>query len=119
MDMTQFAGQESRFLKSDDLKDAAGKSLNIRAIIESVALVEFDKDDGSKEQKPALRLVNKEKGVVCNATTVMELGTNFGFDSDKWVGQEIGLTTKHYQSLGKDGIVISAIKDFIDDVVDF
>ena len=114
MDMTQFAGQESRFLKAEDIKGH-----NIKATIESVALVEFDNDDGSKEQKPALKLVGKEKGVVCNATTVMELGTNFGFDSDKWVGQEIGLTTKHYQSLGKDGIVISAIKDFIDDVVDF
>ena len=114
MDMTQFAGAESKYLKAEDIK---GK--NIRAVIEAVNLVEFESDDGSKQQKPALKLVNKEKGVVCNATTVMELGTVHGFDSDSWVGKEIGLSTKHYQSLGKDGIVVTAIKDFEDSDIDF
>jgi hypothetical protein len=114
MDMSQFAGQESRFLKAEDIKGH-----NIRATIESVALVEFDNDDGSKEQKPALKLVGKEKGVVCNATSVQEMGTAWGFDSDKWINQEIGLSTKHYQSLGKDGIVITAIKDFEESDVPF
>ena len=114
MDMTQFAGAESKYLKAEDIK---GK--NIRAVIEAVNLVEFESDDGGKQQKPALKLVNKEKGVVCNATTVMEMGTNFGFDSDAWIGKEIGLSTKHYQSLGKDGIVVTAIKDFEDSDIDF
>ena len=114
MDMSQYAGAESKFLKAEDIKGH-----NIKAVIEAVNLVEFENDDGSKQQKPALKLVGKEKGVVCNATTVMELGTNFGFDSDAWVGQEIGLTTKHYQSLGKDGIVVAAIKDFVDSDINF
>ena len=114
MDMTQFAGAESKYLKAEDIK---GK--NIRAVIEAVNLVEFEDDNGNKQQKPALKLVNKEKGVVCNATTVQELGTSFGFDSDNWINKEIGLSTKHYQSLGKDGIVVTAIKDFEDSDIDF
>ena len=114
MDMTQFAGAESKYLKAEDIKGH-----NIKAVIESVTLVEFEKDDGSKEQKPALKLVGKEKSVVANATTVMEMGTNFGFDSDNWVGKEIGLSTKHYQSLSKDGIVVTAIKDFREEDIDF
>jgi hypothetical protein len=114
MDMSQFAGAESKYLKAEDIKGH-----NIKANIEAVNLVEFENDDGSKEQKPALKLTGKEKQVVCNATTVMELGSNFSFDSDNWIGQEIGLTTKHYQSLGKDGIVVTAIKDFTDESVDF
>ena len=114
MDMTQFAGAESKYLKAEDIK---GK--NIKAAIEAVNLVEFESDDGGKQQKPALKLVGKEKGVVCNATTVNELGQNFGYDSDSWVGKEIGLSTKHYASLGKDGIVVTAIKDFVDDDMPF
>ena len=119
MDMTQFMGSESKFLKSDDLKDSTGKSLNIRAVIESVSLVEFERDDGTKEQKPALSLVGKEKSVVANATTVGELGMVHGFDSDAWIGKEIGLSIKHYASLGKDGIVVTAIKDFKEEDIDF
>jgi hypothetical protein len=114
MDMTQFAGAESKYLKAEDIKGH-----NIKANIERVDLVEFENDDGSKQQKPALKLTGKEKMVVCNATSVQEMGMSWGFDSDNWVGQEIGLSTKHYQSLGKDGIVITAIKDFADDAVDF
>ena len=114
MDMTQFAGAESKYLKAEDIKGH-----NIRATIEEVNLVEFEDDNGSKQQKPALKLRGKEKGVVCNATTVQELGMSYGFDSDNWIGKEIGLSTKHYQSLGKDGIVVTAIKDFEDSEIDF
>jgi len=114
MDMTQFAGAESKYLKAEDIKGH-----NIKAKIEAVNLVEFEDDNGGKQQKPALKLVGKDKGVVCNATTVQELGTAHGFDSDNWIGKEIGLSTKHYQSLGKDGIVVTAIKDFVDDEIPF
>ena len=114
MDMSQYAGAESKYLKAEDIKGH-----NIKAVIETVNLVEFENDDGSKQQKPALKLVGKEKQVVCNPTTVQEMGTNFGFDSDNWIGKEIGLSTKHYQSLGKDGIVITAMKEFVDDEIPF
>jgi hypothetical protein len=104
MDMTKYAGSESKYLKAADL---GGKA--VKVWIESVEIVEFQDDDGSKYQKPCLALRGKEKRVVCNATAVMELGTAYGFDSDLWAGKEIGLSVKHYQSLGKDGIVITAM----------
>ena len=110
MDMQQFAGAESKYLKAEDIKGH-----NIKIKIAAVHLVEFEADDGGKQQKPALELVGKEKQVVCNATSVNEMGQSWGYDSDNWVGKEIGLSTKHYASLGKDGIVITAIKDFVDD----
>ena len=109
MDMNQFAGSESKYLKAADLQGQA-----IKVVIAGVELVEFENDDGIKSQKPCLKLQGKEKMIVCNPTSVMELGTNYGFESDAWVGKEVGLSTKHYASLGKDGLVITAIKDFED-----
>jgi hypothetical protein len=114
MDMNQFAGSESKYLKAGDLQ---GK--NIKVTIESVDIVEFENDDGHKETKPSLGLVGKEKRVVCNPTTVNELAGAFGWDSDGWVGKEIGLSTKHYASLGKDGLVVTAQKTFVDDEIPF
>ena len=110
MDMNKFAGSESKYLKAADLQ---GKS--IKVTIAGVEVVEFEDDDGQKSQKPCLKLQGKEKMIVCNPTSVMELGNNYGFDSDDWVGKSIGLSTKHYQSLGKDGLVITAEKTFEDD----
>jgi len=109
MDMTQFSGSESRYLKAADLDGR-----NIKVTIAAVNLVEFEQDDGSKQQKPAIELVGKDKAVVCNATTVQELMQAFGVDSDKWIGKEIGLSVKHYASLGKDGILVTAMKTFED-----
>ena len=103
MDMTQYSGSESKYLKAADLH---GKK--IKVTIEAVGLVEFENDDG-KDTKPCLSLHGKDKKVVCNATSVMALGDAYGFDSDDWVGKEIGLSIKHYQSLGKDGLVITPI----------
>ncbi len=103
MDMTAYAGSESKYLKAADLN---GKS--IKVTIDNVALVEFENDDG-KETKPCLALAGKEKRVVCNATTVMSLGDAYGFDSDDWAGKEIGLSIKHYKQLGVDGIVVTPI----------
>lgn len=108
MDMGRFAGSESKYMKSTDLP----KGQAVKAIISGVAIVEFDKDDGSKETKPALSLQGQDKAVVCNPTTVMELGQAYGMDSDGWIGKEIGLAVKHYQSLGKDGIVVTAMKTY-------
>ena len=113
MDMNQFAGSESRYLKAADLN---GK--NIKVTISGVNLVEFENDDGTKQQKPALEIKGKDKQIVCNPTTVNELGQSFGFDSDNWIGKEIGLSVKHYASLGKDGLVVTSMKTFEDDSTD-
>ena len=113
MDMTQYAGSESKYLKAADLNGKATK-----VIIDGVNLVEFENDDG-KETKPCLTLQGKEKRVVCNRTTVFELGSAYGFDSDSWIGKEIKLSVRHYDGLGKDGIVITplgAVETFEDDI---
>ena len=117
MDMNKYAGAESRYLKAADL---AGKSVKCK--ISGVELVEFEDDNGHKYEKPCLSLVGKEKMVVCNPTSVNELGQAYGWDSEDWIGQEIGLSTKHYPTLGKEGIVITAIhkpEKFVDDDIPF
>ena len=114
MDMNQYSGSESKYLKAADLQ---GKS--IKVTISGVEIVEFENDDGHKSQKPCLKLQGKEKMIVCNPTSVMELGQAYGFESEDWIGKNIGLSTKHYQSLGKDGLVITAEKTFTDDEIPF
>lgn len=111
MDMNKFSGSESKYLKAADLQ---GHTPMVK--ISGVEIVEFEDDNGTKSQKPCLVIEGKEKKVVCNPTTVMELGTTFGFESDAWIGKRIGLSTKHYQSLGKDGLVVTAEKAFVDDI---
>ena len=114
MDMSKYAGSESKYLKAADLQ---GRS--IKVVIEQVSLLEFEDEDGKKTQKPALSLRGKEKQIVCNATSVGDLIQAFGSDSDKWAGKEIRLSTKHYPKFGRDGIVITpldVVADFNDDV---
>ena len=103
--MTKFAGSESKYLKAADLQ---GKT--IKVAIASVSLLEFeDQETGVKQTKPALSLKGKEKQVVCNATSIGELIQAYGADSEKWVGKEIRLSTKHYPKFGRDGIVITPL----------
>lgn len=104
MDMTQYAGSESKYLKAADLQ---GRS--VRVTIEQVNLLEFEDDEKGKITKPALALKGKEKQIVCNATAVQDLIGAFGPNSDDWVGKDVRLATKHYPKFGRDGIVISPI----------
>lgn len=105
MDMTKFAGSESKYLKAADLQ---GKT--VKVTIAGVSLLEFeDESTGVKTSKPALALKGKEKQIVCNATSVQELIQAYGADSDGWVGKEIRLSTKHYPKFGRDGIVITPL----------
>ena len=112
MDMTQYAGSEGNYLRAADLN---GKS--IKVTIEGVELVEFKNTDNdgkvTTDKKPCLKLVGKEKKIVCNPTTVMTLGGAYGFDSDAWVGKEIGLSTKYYEApINREGLVITAMDSF-------
>lgn len=105
MDMTQYAGSESKYLKAADLQ---GKTVKVE--IAGVSLLEFeDQETGAKTKKPALALKGKEKQIVCNATSIGELIQAYGSDSEKWVGKEIRLSTKHYPKFGRDGIVITPL----------
>jgi hypothetical protein len=105
MDMTKYSGSESKYLKAADLQ---GKS--VKCVIDNVTLLEFeDQETGKKTQKPALSLVGKEKKVVCNATSVGDLIQAYGSESEKWIGKEIRLSTKHYAAFGRDGIVVTPL----------
>lgn len=106
MDMTKYAGSESKYLKASDLQ---GKRPTV--IISGVNLLEFDDEDKGKQVKPALALEGKQKELVVNPTNCEELIRAFGADSDGWVGKKIGLSTKFYKNFGKEGIVITPILD--------
>ena len=115
MDMTKYAGKESNYLKAADLK---GKTPNV--IIEGVELVEFEKDNGAKEVKPALQLRGKEKKLVLNATNTETIMRKFGSDSEDWVGKTIMLSTHYYAAFDKEGLVVTAIDtDGLDDEIPF
>lgn len=116
MDMTQYAGKESNYLKASDIGKARPT-----VTIEKVSLLEFDDDDKGKETKPALKFVDKEKSLVCNATNTAELIHAFGKDSDNWIGKKIILSTKFYSTFGKEGIVVQAVveDDSLNDEIPF
>ena len=104
MDMTKYAGSESKYLKASDLQ---GKRPTV--VIESVSLVEFDDDEGNKETKPSAKLRGKDKELVMNATSVEEIMRAFGVDSDNWIGKSLILSTKFYKNFGKEGIIVSPV----------
>jgi hypothetical protein len=115
MDMTKYAGSESKYLKAEDLKGGRPQ-----VVIDSVELLEFETDDGNKTFKPAVGLRGKEKKLVLNATNTNEIIGVFGPDSEGWIGKTLQLTTKHYPAFGRDGIVVMAINtEGLDDDIPF
>jgi len=116
MDMTQYAGSESNYLKASDLQ---GKTPTV--VIDDVALIEFEKDDGSKQVKVRLRLAGKEKELVISATQTAKLIDRYGADSDGWKGQSIILDTEYYPKFDKKGIVLTPLsnQDDPDDDIPF
>jgi len=104
MDMRQYAGSESKYLKAADLN---GKRTKVK--ISGVSMVEFDDDEKGKMRKPALHFEGKEKAMVLNPTNTAELINAFGAESDEWAGHEVELSTKHYPAFGKDGLVLSPV----------
>jgi hypothetical protein len=112
MDMTQFAGSESNWLKAEDIK---GK--NVKAVIREVSAVHFDaQNDKPAQDKAALKFEGREKGVILNATNTKILINAYGKDSEKWLGKEIGLTTKEYEGFGSGIVVVILDADFDDDI---
>lgn len=112
MDMTQYAGSESKYLKAADLN---GK--RTRATIDKVELVQFE-DEGRSLSKPAIYFRGKEKAMVLNATNTTALIEAFGSQSDSWVGGEVELSTKHYPAFGKDGLVLDPIGGNVPEIDD-
>jgi hypothetical protein len=116
MDMTQYAGSESKYLKASDL--GGGRP---RVKIEAVNLVEFDDEEKGKHRKPTVKFEGKEKELVLNATNTEEIIRAFGADSDGWIGKELGLSTKYYKAFDREGIVVSPVvpNDELDDDIPF
>lgn len=112
MDMKQFAGSESKYLKAADLK---GKK--VRLTIAKVELVQFE-DDGKTKTKPVIFFEGKDKGMVLNPTNTDTLCHEFGYQSDDWIGKEVEVSTKYYANFDKEGLVLDAYKpvDFDDDI---
>lgn len=112
LDMTQFAGTESQWLKAEDIK---GK--NVKAVIKEVLSVHFDAQENRPAQdKAALKFEGREKGVILNATNTKTLISAYGKDGDKWIGCEIGLTTKEYEGWGAGIVVVILDAEFEDDI---
>ena len=112
--MTQYAGSESNYLKAADLQ---GKTPTV--VIEDVATIEFEKDDGSKQVKVRLKLKGKEKELVISPTQTNKLIDRYGPDSESWKGKSILLDTEYYPKFDKKGIVLTALGedgDFDDDI---
>ena len=112
MDMKQFAGSESKYLKAKDLQ---GRKVRLR--INKVELVQFE-DEGKTKTKPVIFFDGKEKGMVLNGTNTDTLGHEFGYDSDDWIGKEVEISTKCYPNFDKEGLVLDPFKpvDFDDDI---
>lgn len=103
MDMTQYAGSESKYLKAADLK---GK--NPTLVIERVELVTFE-NDGETKTRPAIFFQGKEKGMTLNPTNTEVLVQKFGSQSDDWIGKTVLLGTRYYKSFDKEGLVLTAL----------
>jgi len=114
--MTQYAGNESKYLKSEDLKGATPT-----VVIEDVATIEFEKDDGSKQVKVRLKLRGKEKELVISPTQTNKLIEKYGAESNGWKGQSIILDTEFYPKFNRKGIVLTALSkdNAIDDDIPF
>lgn len=113
-DMRQFSGTESKHLKA---KDFLGKML--KAEISAVEFVEFEGRDGSPPDKKAILLfTGKEKGLVLNGTNNETLCNAYGFDSDKWIGKSVSLTTKEYENFAP-GWIVQALDVEFDDTIPF
>lgn len=111
MDMTKYAGSESKYLKASDLQ---GK--RVRVTISGVELVEFrDDETGKVTHKPSLSLKNKEKKLTLNATNTEEIIRAFGAESEGWSGKDLQLSTKYYKAFDREGIVVTPIVPEADD----
>ena len=112
MDMTKYASSESDWLKASDIK---GKKITV--IISEIGEQHFEANEkGAARDRATIKFTGKDKGVALNATNTGVLIDAYGAESGKWVGKEIGLSTKEYEGFG-DGIIIVILDaEFEDDI---
>ena len=115
MDMTQYTGSESKWLKAADFLGS-----NLKVVISEVTVVNFDATDKAPAStRAALKFQGKEKGLILNPTNTKVLCKAYGKDSGGWPGHEIGLTTAEYDNF-QPGWVIKPLDvkeaEFDDDI---
>lgn len=106
---------KSKYLRASDIGDRT-----VKVKIESAAVEEMA---DSKDQKPVLYFVGKDRGLVLNRTNAALLASRIGDDVDSWVGREIQLVSEpvNFQGRTVDGIRIKVptaapVQDFDDDI---
>jgi hypothetical protein len=91
----------SRFLAATDLKAP------VNAVIERIEQETFARDGGPARKKAVLYFKNKTKGVVCNKTNAITLGSAFGKNFSAWVGKNITIKPENTTFSGK---VVKALR---------
>jgi len=115
MDMTQYAVADN-----NDLKAADFIGVNMKVVIDKVDTVHYDAtNDQPETTRAVIYLVGKEKRIVLNPTNTKTLCEAYGSEDDGWIGHEIGLTVKEYDTF-KPGWIVTPLDvkapDFDDDI---
>jgi hypothetical protein len=76
-------------------------------VIERIEQETFARDGGPARKKAVLYLKNKTKGVVCNKTNAITLGSAFGKNFSAWVGENITIKPENTTFSGK---VVKALR---------
>jgi hypothetical protein len=114
-DYSDLYKSDSKFLKADDLK---GRAIKVEI---SNAKVEPMTQDPNGDRKLVIYFKGKEKGMALNKTNFNVLASNFGSDSDEWIGKIIEVFSMDVEYQGKlvPGLrlrVIAPMDDFDEDV---
>ena len=97
MNLSEVLPSGSQYLKAADLPERSELDLTI----DKIQVEEIDDRNGTKEEKPVLRFLGKEKGIVLNKTNGEVLISNYGDDTDGYPGQPIVLYRTETQFQGK------------------
>ena len=112
--MKQFSASESKHLKA---KDFLGK--NMKVVVATVQIVEFEAtQDAPASTKSVLTFEGKEKGLVLNPTNNDVMCKAYGEDGDNWIGKQIALSTKEYDTY-PPGWIVQALDVEFDDEIPF
>ena len=114
MDVTQYT-----MTNSNDFKAIEYKGESFKATIERIEERHYDARDGQiANDKLVLFFADHEKGLVLNKTNTRILLNAYSPESDKWIGETIGLSTQNTDK--GEGWVVTALgvkpKEFNDDI---
>jgi len=76
-------------------------------VIERIEQETFARDGGPARKKAVLYFRNKTKGVVCNKTNAITLGSAFGKHFSAWIGKSVTIAPENTTFSGK---VVKALR---------